>query len=94
MVLSTGLLLSQIAKEGKGLPFLLKLQLLALLHAEHHTAVILAAGLAGAMRQVVSAAVGALDNAGRLQLPDRRASLIPALSGYFTLGYRHDLHLP
>ena len=68
--------------------------LLAFLNREDHAAVILATGLAGAVRQMVSAAVRALHYCGRLQLPHGRTPLIAALAGYFTLRDCHELHLP
>ena len=83
----------RIAKEGKVPDPSLLVRSVALLDLEDHAPVVLAAGLAGAVGQMVSAAVGALHDVGRVELPDGRAPLVTPLAGHFTLGNCHVLHL-
>ena len=60
--------------------------LLALLDLEDHAAVILATGLADAVRQMVSARSSRLHYCGRLQLPDGRTPLVAALADTLLFG--------
>ena len=57
------------------------------------TAIVIAASLAGSVRQAGLAALGASDNARDRQFPVGAASLISSRAGYFSLGYCHLVHL-
>ena len=57
------------------------------------TAVVVAASLAGSVRQARLAALRASDDAGDRQFPVGAASLISSRTGYFSLGYCHVVHL-
>ena len=57
------------------------------------TAIVVAASLAGSVRQAGLAALRASDDAGDRQLPVGTASLISSCAGYFSLGYCHVVHL-
>ena len=57
------------------------------------TAIVIAASLAGSVRQAGLAALRASYDAGDLQLPVGAASLISSCTGYFSLGYCHVVHL-
>ena len=75
-------------QEAKSTPPVFPL-LLLFLNLEHLTAVVHAASLAGTMGQVISAAVGAGDDTGGLELPNVGTSLIASCLRSFSLGYCH-----
>ena len=68
---------------------LLFFRLLLFLDLEHLTTVVHAASLAGTVGQMVSAAVGAGNDAGGLELPNVGTSLIASCLRSFSLGYCH-----
>jgi len=68
------------AKGRKADAFLPQAFLLAFLNLDDCTALVLTASLAGAMRHAEGSAVGALDDAGGLELPSGRTSLVTSLS--------------
>ena len=57
------------------------------------TAIVVAASLAGSVRQAGLAALRASYDAGDRQFPVGAASLISSCTGYFSLGYCHVVHL-
>ena len=57
------------------------------------TAIVVAASLAGSVRQAGLAALRASYDAGDRQFPVGAASLISSCAGYFSLGYCHVVHL-
>ena len=57
------------------------------------TAIVVAASLAGSVRQAGLAALRASYDAGDRQFPVGAASLISSRAGYFSLGYCHLVHL-
>ena len=63
------------------------------LNCHNCTAVVCATSLAGSVRKYGLAALGALGNIGKVELPMCAASLVSSLSGYFTLRYCHDFRL-